>query len=218
MHTILLIRHAESQANAGMPTASPESIELTPLGLEQAECIAEFITDYPPDLIVTSSYLRTKQTAEPTRLRFPGVPHEQWPVHEFTYLSSMHEMLSTVEERRPEVNKYWDQGNPFRAEGQHSESFEEFIMRVQSVLSGLKSTICVTVALFSHEQFIRALLWIEEQRRVKFSRKTMRDFRDILNKNPIPNGAIIKVQFSDICQSWRSEMITSHLEMLKSAI
>lgn len=39
-----------------------------------------------PDLIVTSPYLRTQQTAAATIERFPNVPVEVWPIQEFTYL------------------------------------------------------------------------------------------------------------------------------------
>ncbi len=39
-----------------------------------------------PDLILTSPYLRTRQTATATIERFPNVPVGVWPIEEFTYL------------------------------------------------------------------------------------------------------------------------------------
>ncbi|WP_241212739.1 MULTISPECIES: hypothetical protein [unclassified Sphingomonas] len=36
-----------------------------------------------PSLIVTSPYLRTRQTAQATIQRFPTVPVEVWPIEEF---------------------------------------------------------------------------------------------------------------------------------------
>ena len=81
MPTVLLIRHGQSQANIGLPTATPQSIALTERGFAQAEQIAEYLaTHIRPDLIVTSSYLRTKQTAAPTLSRFPSIIPKEWPV------------------------------------------------------------------------------------------------------------------------------------------
>lgn len=82
---VLLIRHGESEANAGLPTASPTGIRLTAKGHAKAAAVAESIPERP-GLIVTSPYLRTQATAAPFIRRYPEVPAEVWPVHEFTYL------------------------------------------------------------------------------------------------------------------------------------
>ncbi len=110
MRTILLIRHGESESNVGSPTSFPETIPLTSLGREQAKRIAEYLkSQFSLDLIITSSYQRAKQTAELTMLSFPSVPEEEWPVKEFTYLSSVHGENSTIDERRPLVEAYWNE-------------------------------------------------------------------------------------------------------------
>jgi alpha-ribazole phosphatase len=44
---ITLIRHAESQANAGGVTLTPESIELTKRGHQQAQRLAASLEDIP---------------------------------------------------------------------------------------------------------------------------------------------------------------------------
>ncbi|MCL1962490.1 MAG: histidine phosphatase family protein, partial [Desulfovibrionaceae bacterium] len=81
----VFIRHGQSTGNAGVPCHDLASIELTDLGHEQARDIAGSWTE-APSLIVTSPYLRTRQTAAPTMERFPDVPVEVWPIEEFTYL------------------------------------------------------------------------------------------------------------------------------------
>ena len=86
MKTVWLIRHGQSAANAGLVAAEPETIELTRQGTEQALQIAEKMISQP-DLIVTSPFIRTLRTAEPSLVRYPDARHEQWPIHEFTYLS-----------------------------------------------------------------------------------------------------------------------------------
>lgn len=218
MPTILLIRHGKSQSNAGWATSRPESIALTDHGQKEAELVArEIQRSYPSlDLIVTSSFKRAEDTARWTEWLFKdrGVPAETWPVHEFTYLSTWGERSSTVEERRPTVLQYWKQANPSHTDGPEAESFEQFIDRVQAV-RGRLDTIRGTVAVFSHHQFICALLWLSEQNSLHICPQTMRDFKDFLDGHPISNGAIIRVQFEDGGGCWRYDILTSHLESLK---
>jgi broad specificity phosphatase PhoE len=68
MPIVLLIRHGESHANAGLPTAHPKTVKLTKKGLEQVETIPHALikANLLPDLIIISSYARSQQTAEPT--------------------------------------------------------------------------------------------------------------------------------------------------------
>src|SRR5690349_13378284 len=88
MPVVWLVRHGESESNAGLPTICPEKVALTDSGIGQAECVAHFLAyEGPPDLIVASSYQRTRQTSVPTKLRFPLADEQVWLVHEFTYLS-----------------------------------------------------------------------------------------------------------------------------------
>lgn len=222
MPTILLIRHGESQSNAGLPTSNPEFVELTQRGKEQAQNIADFLNSYyHPDLIVTSSYLRAKQTASPTTLLFPHISQE-WPVHEFTYLSSWHKAPSTVEDRREWVRQYWELSNPTLIDSSaleselkpesESESFEQFIKRVQKVMEALKTTTYDKVVVFSHQQLICALLWLSEQGPLELCPDTMRNFKEFLTSHPIPNGGIVPVHFEDCNDKWHiGPTITSHL-------
>ena len=81
MKTIRFIRHAESVANAGLPTTDPGAIPLTESGKLAAALAASEYDGPEPDLIVVSPYLRARQTAEPFIARFPGAEVETWPVH-----------------------------------------------------------------------------------------------------------------------------------------
>jgi 2,3-bisphosphoglycerate-dependent phosphoglycerate mutase len=67
-----LIRHGQSETNAGGPSSDPAAVPLTPLGRWQAEQVAAAFAGAPA-LIVTSPYLRARQTVEPTISRFPAV-------------------------------------------------------------------------------------------------------------------------------------------------
>jgi broad specificity phosphatase PhoE len=215
MPTILLIRHGESQANAGLPTSSPESTELTERGWEEARRVAqEMRKSYPSlDLVVTSRCQRALQTAERTRnlFRDQKIPARIWPVHEFSYLSSWGKRNSTVEERRPAVFQYWDRADPVYADGPEAESFAQFIERVRTVKECLDTT-RGTTAVFSHHQFICALLWLACKNTPLVCAQTMQAFKRFLDSRPLANGAIVRVQFERGDRPWRYEVVTSHLE------
>lgn len=217
MQTVLLIRHGESLSNAGLPTSSPKTVALTELGKEQAECIAEYLkSQFSPDLIVTSSYQRSKQTAKPTMLSFPYVPQEEWPVQEFTFLSlDLNKRRSTADERRPFVEKYWKNSKPLYVHGPGAESFQQFIKRTRKVIKYLKYTKNHTIIIFSHIQFICAILWLLQRDRVNLSQETMQQFRSFLRENLLANGAIVRMQFDDNDGRWHYKIITSHLEELE---
>lgn len=210
MSNILLIRHGESQSNAGLPTLNPESVELTHLGMGQAECIADYLEVHVcPDRIVTSCYLRARQTAAPTKSRFLSVPEEEWPVHEFTYLSLTDFLIfSTVEDRKPLVDAYWELCDPSSVDGPGSESFEQFIKRVRGVMKRFEEVKRgQTVVIFSHEQFICAVFWLLKCKPVRLSSVTMREFRGFLLENSIPNAGLLRLQRHDDSDDWQPDLI-----------
>jgi broad specificity phosphatase PhoE len=65
----IFIRHGQSTGNAGIPCNDLSLLELTELGWRQSWEVAANWTE-TPDLIVTSPYLRTRQTAAATIERF----------------------------------------------------------------------------------------------------------------------------------------------------
>jgi 2,3-bisphosphoglycerate-dependent phosphoglycerate mutase len=216
MPIVLLIRHGESHANAGLPTAHPKTVRLTKKGLEQVENIPSALLkdNLLPDLVVYSSYARSQQTAEPTLSTFPSIPKEEWPIHEFTYLSSWHATHSTVHERRALVNEYWDNSDPTSIDAPGSESFEQFVARVEGVIERLKQAKQNIIAVFSHEQFICGLLWLlqgdlSEGTLVDIT--AMRDFRNFYHNNRIHNGTIVRVDLLDGLEYTGYKVITPHL-------
>lgn len=211
---ILLIRHGESKSNVGLPTSCPKLIELTSKGLKQAEDIARILKAQPsPNLIITSSYQRTKQTAEPTKRAFPFVREEEWPVHEFTYLSpSYFDENTTFEQRQPLADAYWETRNPSYIDGPGSESFEQFIERVREVKLRLKSSGLEKIVVFSHEQFISALLWLSKRDPGDLTPETMEDFRAFLKNHPIKNGDFRRLRIRSRHNNWQPVSISHVVE------
>jgi 2,3-bisphosphoglycerate-dependent phosphoglycerate mutase len=190
MQTVWLIRHGESEANAGLPTSHPMTIELTAKGHQQAKEIASaFVT--APSLIVTSPYLRARQTTQPTRDRFPDVPFVEWEVQEFTYLAPIRYLGTTTNERRPIVEVYWQNRDPFVVDGEGAESFSDMLIRVK----------------------IKAMLWFQMARVREVIPDAMTQYRAFLNAWKVPNCSIVEFKF-DLDKFWYTAPIVSHLSQL----
>jgi len=209
MRTIWFIRHGESEANVGLPTSDPASIKLTEHGLEQAKSIALSFVEQP-SLIITSSYIRTKQTALPTIQHFPNARHEEWPVHEFTYLALRDKERTTIYDRRPMAQKFWHRNDPYYVAGEGAESFAAFMERVRDLIERIKQLEESFIAIFSHEQFIRGVLWLLLFGSAEISCDIAR-FKSFLSAFSMPNGSILKVQLNERNEVWFSNFVSCHL-------
>lgn len=194
MPTVYFIRHAESVANAGGATATPDGIDLTPKGHAQAQALADYF-EQPPSLIVASSYVRTQQTCAPLRQKFPQVPYEIWPVHEFTYLDVLTNSNTTPEQRRPAVEAYWQKAQPDYVDGEGAESFNQMLGRIQQMKERLQRLSLDNVCVFTHGQIIKAMLAQAEYPTLP-AQETMRLFLKLSQENPIHNRAVIKAKIS----------------------
>lgn len=163
MSTIYLIRHGESHANAGLKTDDTALIPLTELGQEQAKAVPDKLPSRI-DTIIVSSYLRTQQTAVPTIQLHPAAPVLKWDeVREFTYLDPRKANGTTIEERKPLVNAFWEAMDPDLQESPEVESFGQFITRVKQVHEMLRSDFGgaeQNVALFTHALFMKAFFQV----------------------------------------------------------
>jgi len=191
MKMVYLIRHAESTANIGRKTATPESIELTEEGKQQARQLVDTISDQP-DLIVTSPFIRTLRTAEPLLVKFPNSRHEQWLIQEFTYLSPIRCNNTTMEDRVPVAMEYWERNDPYYCDGDGAESFNNFIGRVINFKETLKERSEKYIIAFSHYQFIAAFSWINGNNRNLNTPEAMAEFRQRLFSHKLENTDILK--------------------------
>jgi len=63
IYTIYLVRHSEKEGSASMYGSDPP---LTPCGKKRSESLSNFLKDVPIDIIYSTDYTRTKNTALPT--------------------------------------------------------------------------------------------------------------------------------------------------------
>jgi probable phosphoglycerate mutase len=160
-----LVRHAESDGNAGNMTSSPWSIKLTEKGHQQAREFAEkmrgCLSEDAPSLFVTSPYHRTKATAAPLLEVFPHVPHEEWPVQEFTYLCLAKYKHTTQADRVAPRDEYWARNDPNYVDGEGAESLAQCFSRVKNMFARIRA--CASdgpIVIFTHGHFIRFVMWM----------------------------------------------------------
>lgn len=204
------IRHGESESNARRPTDHPATVPLTARGREQGEWVARAF-DRAPDLCVVSPYSRTRETAAPTLRAFPGLDVVEWPVQEFTYVAPARYKGTTVDDRRTFVSSYWRRLDPDFVDGDGAESFRAFMARVERVREMLVAARHADrppdprrfLAVFSHGQFIRGLLWWCLRGEREIDGRAMTQFLGFLRGVVVPNGGIVPAQVGQDGIHWR---------------
>lgn len=209
MKEIRLVRHAESLANAGGATSTPRDIPLSDKGHLQAKALAESVTDRP-ELIVLSPYIRTAETARPLRARFPDCLVETLPIQEFTYLSIARCRNTTYQQRKPLVEEYWARCDPNYSGGGQAESLTELVNRARAFLQRIPEMEGEIIFVFTHEQFLKTVMWELLQLGTAIDAEFMAAFRKFSNSFAIPNTAVMKM-FMDDGEFTIGKIDTSHL-------
>ena len=193
MPLIQLIRHGESTANAGGISKTPACIPLSERGEAQALALVERFPQ-APDLIVVSPYLRTHQTAAPLCARFPTVPVETWPVHEFTYLNEVQYANTTETQRTPAAREYWLRRDPHHEGGPGAESFARFIGRVDALIARLAAREETHICIFTHSFFINAVQWRCLQPESAVDAAFIGGYLEFRQAHPVANGEPVLFQ------------------------
>jgi broad specificity phosphatase PhoE len=199
-HEIQLVRHGESQANAGWAAEDARSPALTERGVAQARRVAQALSP-KPGLIVQSDTVRSEQTADQIAAHHPNAQRVEWPIHEFTPLGHDAYQGTTVAQRGKESRSYWASSEPWALAGPGAESFGQLIERARSTLERLKQKPTENVVLVSHRKFITALVWISLTNDSRVSRRRMQRYRAFDQALRLPNASIIRLYW-DADHSW----------------
>jgi probable phosphoglycerate mutase len=223
MSKVWFIRHGQCTANIGEATRSPAEAKLTEQGWQEAYAIAKYLSpmlEHESIRIFTSPYIRAQQTAQAT-LELCGIKRiETLPVQEFNYLALYYTIPTTAAQRSSLVRNYWEQCRPRDRYDHNTESFIDFIARIQRVLKTLQHTQHAEDELkvvFSHHLFMQGVRWLSI-RNIRTHAKhlqpsNMKDFHTFVKHHPIPTGAIIKATYNQRGYHLRSkiEIETIHL-------
>ncbi len=188
---IYFVRYGQSTANAGGVTMEHADIPLSELGRAQAELLAQLL-DVDPMLVLTSTYLRARETAKPFCIKTgcPATPHPL--LHEFFNLDPTDLAGMTGVERGPIAAAYRQQVQPTLRAGERAETFAEFDARVTAFIGELSYLPNDTVA-FGHEMWTALLLW----KLLGFSAEDaigMVAFRRFQQGLPMPNCAVYTIE------------------------
>jgi len=155
MRHITFVRHAESIGNIkNLETEGAKHDKLTEQGNEQAVQFAQNFKGVP-SLIVSSSCVRAKETAQPLINKFPEARHEEWGhIHEFSYLKKCTE----IEEKNRRRKIFWSKQDPTFRDCEYTESFSELIARVDKTLEKVARIKDSSVVIFSHAKFMRTMI------------------------------------------------------------
>jgi len=186
---IYLIRHAESIGNINGRTNSHAGITLTDKGHLQAKALIDQLPR--ADQVYISSFKRTLQTANPILERDQLKP-EIFAIEEFSYLSDLRCQNTTLQERKPWVDAYWEKSDVDYLDGNDAETFRQFYQRVitfkQHLLNIQNNFHEKNLMVFSHGQFLKLFKMLNEKNRT-LSSALMLDFRDEMINHPIQNTA-----------------------------
>ncbi len=209
MTIVYFIRHGQSISNAGQVTEHPGASPLTEKGHQQAQYICNLF-DQPPDLIVTSPYIRTRETAQPTIEQFPNVPVEEWTVQEFTYLNPVLWQGTTGEERYPAALAYWERNDPFFRDANGAESFADLMERIRQIELMIQFQAAQRIAIFTHGHFSRGFLWKMINPWLEINANWMQRHNLFIRGLSMPNGAVIEFRFEN-GKVWNSGVRIDHI-------
>lgn len=163
MKKIYLVRHAQSQSNAGLIISPNHQIALTDLGTVQAYQLGDWLLGYidePVTDVLVSSYLRTQETAKPylTALNIaqPSVFDE---LREFNYLDFEHIKDVSFAKLVQMSQAFWQQGDILYQDSLQTDSFASFVQRVQKMRQQFETLTDGVYVVFTHGMWIGMLLW-----------------------------------------------------------
>lgn len=188
MKPLTFIRHAESLANAGGVTMPNELIPLSLGGHAHAQQLANDL-DLTPTRILTSSFLRTQETARPFCKRWSISPQIHGLLHEFCILDPALIEGMDLAARRPITEAYWREADPDKRMGTNSETFREFtnrVIRFQREMGALPNGALI----FTHGMWLAFLVWRLLGFGTRIDHAEMCAFRRFQLALPMPNCAV----------------------------
>lgn len=193
--TIHIIRHAQSAANAGEATHDPALIPLTALGQQQAQALATRLPPRPV-AVVASHYIRAQETARPYCERWQRAAALNPLLHEFVTLSPALVAGTTMQERKPQVDAYWEASDPAARHGADSETFAEFAGRVRAFRQQM-AALPDGALVFGHGMWFAMLIW--QLQGFGYADSTaMRAFRRYQLALPIPNCGVYALRSQEL--------------------
>lgn len=161
MKKIYLVRHAQSESNAGLAIRPNRDIALTNLGHQQAKDVADWLKQHipQPDKVFVSEYLRTQQTAQPYLQQIGQTADILDDLFEFNYLDYQRIAHLSREQLWQEAEQFWLKNDIHYQDGKQSDSFAHFVQRVKNVKNYFQQLDDGVYVVFTHGMWIGMLIW-----------------------------------------------------------
>jgi broad specificity phosphatase PhoE len=185
---IYLVRHGQSQANAGGMTLENPLVPLTELGALQARAIAPLL---PPTSVAiwSSPFKRALDTAAPYCALMGRSVSIHDDLREFETVDTVQLRGSAGEVREAVVAGYWLKSDPDHRAGPAAETFREFHERVARARHGFLPTLADGSILFGHGMWMALLFW-QLWGFASVDRLSMSLFRRFQLGFPTPNSGV----------------------------
>lgn len=160
MKKIYLIRHAESESNAGLIIRPNPMINITKKGEQQANDLADWLIDHvKPDEIFFSNYIRTQQTAKPYLEKLNVQAKIIDDLYEFNYLDFEHIKDLNFDELVKLADNYWQQADIDFQDSQYTDTYRQFVQRVKNVRQFFEQLDDGCYVVFTHGMWLGMLMW-----------------------------------------------------------
>lgn len=161
MKQIYLIRHAQSEANAGLVIRPNHDIALTSLGHTQATEVADWLyARVPkPDGVFISEMIRTHQTAAPYLTRSHQQAQMLADLSEFNYLDYGRICNLQFSELLSIADNYWQQADVDFYDGAETDSYCDFVKRVAQMRAYFHALPDGVYVAFTHGMWLGMLMW-----------------------------------------------------------
>lgn len=226
MKKIYLIRHAQSESNAGLSIRPNHSIALTSTGQTQAQDLAEWLYQQVPQptQVFVSKFIRTQQTAQPYLDKIKQSADVLADLFEFDYLDFKQIEHLNYQQLREQSDAFWLKNDIYYQSSEQCDSFAHFVQRVKNVRQALADLPDGIYVVFTHGMWLGMLMWqllqlneqkiLDMQQFAKFEfairPKNCEVFN--LNFNELKQESIIKIRanLDDIVNEGESKVDFQH--------
>jgi len=157
-HRVFLVRHGQSQANAGGMTLANPVVPLTELGERQARALAPLLPQRAAG-IWSSPFKRALDTAAPYCALLGLTPAIHADLREFETVDTLTLGGGPCAEREAAVARFWLESDPDHRSGPHAETFREFHTRVARVREQFLPALPDGAVVFGHGMWMALLCW-----------------------------------------------------------
>ena len=206
---VYFVRHGQSSSNAGEVSVPHAEVPLSALGEAQSIAVAPLLPARPA-LVLTSPYVRARQTAAPYCARCGVQMHDVDLLHEFDAIAFHLIEGMKGEQRRTVSAEFWGKADPLLRTGEDKETFTEFASRVRAFHDIVLPVLPNETVIFGHGTWIALLIWLQ----LGFNplvERGMRRFRNFQQGLPMPNASIWCAQELAPAQ-WRVQVQENNID------